>query len=63
MPPPAFDDDLRLGERVEDLTIQQLIPQPCVERLDKAVFPWRSWRNVGRLRPDRRDPLLIAAEI
>src|SRR4051795_11860601 len=28
VPSPAFDDDLRLAQRVEDLAIQQVIPQP-----------------------------------
>ncbi len=58
VPPPALDDDLRLGERVEDLTIEQFIPQSGVEGLDKAVLPWAAWRDVCRLGPDCRDPLL-----
>ena len=56
--PPALDDDLCLGERVEDLTIKQFIPQPGIERLDKAALPWAARRDVGGLRPNRRDPCL-----
>jgi len=58
VPSPALDDDLRLGERVEDFPIEQFVAKPGVEALDEAVFPRRSWRDVGRLGPDRRDPLL-----
>src|SRR5918995_3585870 len=31
--PPALDDDLRLSQRVEDLPIEQLVPESRVERL------------------------------
>ena len=37
--PPALDEHLRLQERVELLSGQQLIPQLAVEALDVAVFP------------------------
>lgn len=30
--PPAFDDDLRPGEGVEDFAVEQLVPKPCIER-------------------------------
>jgi hypothetical protein len=30
---PAFDDDLRLLERVEDFAIKQLVAQACIEAL------------------------------
>jgi len=36
--PPLFDDDLRLFEVVEDLPVEQFIPEPCVETLAIAVF-------------------------
>src|SRR5664280_477313 len=38
-PPPARDDDLRLLERVEELTVQQFVTQLAVERFDVAVLP------------------------
>lgn len=36
---PAFDDDLRLLQCVEELAVQQFIPQPRVEAFDEAVLP------------------------
>ena len=56
--PPALDDDLRLGERIEDLSIEQFILQAGVERLDESVLPWAARRDGGGLGPDRRDPRL-----
>ncbi len=35
---PAFGDDLCLPERVEDLPVQQLVPEPGIEALDQAVL-------------------------
>ena len=58
MAPPALDDDLCLREGVEDFPVEKLVPEPGVERLDEAVFPRRSRRDVGRLRSDCSDPLL-----
>ena len=37
MPAPALDNDLGLGEGIEDLGIEQLIAHPTVETLDEAV--------------------------
>ena len=37
--PPFFDDDLRLLQAVEDLPVEQFIPEPCVETLAISVFP------------------------
>jgi hypothetical protein len=37
--PPALDDDLRLGARVEDVPIKQFIPEPGIEAFDDAVLP------------------------
>ncbi len=34
---PGLDDDLRLTERREDLSVEQLIAQPRIESLDIAV--------------------------
>jgi hypothetical protein len=39
MVPPAFHDDARLGERVEDLAVE-LVAQPRIEALDVAILPW-----------------------
>ncbi len=58
MLPPALDDDPRFIQRVEDLTIQEFVPHPRIERLDVPVLPWASRRDVGRPGADRRNPLL-----
>ena len=39
IPTPSFDQDLSLFERVEDLSVQELIPQLADEGLDVAVLP------------------------
>jgi hypothetical protein len=58
VPPPALNDDLRLGESVEDLAVEQFVPQPGIERLDEAVLPGAAGRDVGGLRANRADPTL-----
>jgi hypothetical protein len=44
---PAFDRDLRLLERVEDLTVERLVAQSAVERFTVAILP-RAARLVER---------------
>src|SRR5262249_1782624 len=58
VPAPAFDDDLRLAQCVEDLAVEQLVAQPGIKTLDEAVLPGAAGRDVGRLCPDGADPLL-----
>ena len=58
VPPPALDHDLCLLERIEDLTIEQLIPEPGIEALDEAVLPRTARSDLSRLRSDGGDPLL-----
>ena len=58
VPPPAFHDDLRLREGVEDLAVEEFIAQPGIERLDEAVLPGTAGRDVGGLRANRADPTL-----
>jgi hypothetical protein len=53
---PSFDDDLRLSQRVEDLPVQQLVPEPRVEALSISVLPGASRLDEGCLRPHRLDP-------
>src|SRR4051795_10042432 len=36
---PAFDDDLRLSQRVEDLAVEQLVTQPGVKTLHEPILP------------------------
>lgn len=54
--PPALDDDPGLGEGVEDLAVQEFVPQASVEALDEAVLPRAAGRDVGGVRPDGGDP-------
>jgi len=58
VPPPAFHDDLRLREGVEDLAVEEFIAQPGIERLDEAVLPGTARRDIGGLRANRADPFL-----
>ena len=58
MSSPAFDDDLALGERIEDFTIQKFIAKPIVERLDEAILSRAARHDVGGLRAHSSDPLL-----
>jgi hypothetical protein len=37
VPPPSLDQHLRLAQAVEDLPIQQLVPELAVERLGSAL--------------------------
>lgn len=58
MAPPTLDYDPSLVERVEDLSVEQLVTHSGVEALDVAVLPWATRRDVGCLRADRVDPCL-----
>lgn len=55
VPPPAFDDDLRLRECEG---VEEFVAQPGVERLDEAVSPGTSGRDIGGLRANLADPTL-----
>jgi hypothetical protein len=48
LPAPAISLELSLWRRGEQLGIEELVPEPPVERLGKAVLPWRSRRDVSR---------------
>jgi len=39
LPPPAISHGLDLGHGGEQLGVQELIPEPAVERPDKAALP------------------------
>src|SRR4028118_1243680 len=45
VPSPALDDDLSLPQGVEDLPIQQLVPEARVETLDETILPRRAARD------------------
>ncbi len=54
---PALDHDLRLAERIEDFSIEQLVSQPGIKTLDVAVFPWALGCLYGTVGPSRRQIL------
>ena len=58
MPSPTLDYDPGLLERVENLTVEQLVSQSGVEVFDKTVLPGAARCDVGRLGTNRMDPLL-----
>ena len=62
--PPLFDHDLRLLQRIEDLSVQALVPQLAVEALAVAVLSRTARCDVQRLGADRRQPRpqLLGAE-
>ena len=53
MPSPALDDDLGLAQRVEDLAVEKLVAQTCIEALDEAILPRTARRDVGGFCADR----------
>ena len=48
LPAPAISQELSLWSRGEQLGVEELIPEPPVERLSKAVLPRGSGLDVGR---------------
>src|SRR4051812_34676268 len=56
MTAPALDDDLRLAESVEDLAVEQLVPEPGIKALDIAILPRAGCRRfrAARARPRSR---------
>ena len=55
--PPPFDQNLRLLQRVEDLSVQQLVSELAVEALDIAVLPRRAWLDEQRPDTQPRHPI------
>ena len=55
--PPLFDDDLSLFEGIEDLPIQQFVPEAGIEGLAVSVLPRRAGFNVSGFGPHRLDPV------
>src|SRR3954468_10057738 len=51
-----LEDHLRLLQRLEHLSVQQLVPQPAVERLAVGVLPRAPRGDVQRLRPTTGQP-------
>src|SRR3954453_15357029 len=52
----VFEDDLRLLQRLEYLPVQQLVPQPAVERLAVGVRPRAPRGDVEGLGPTTGQP-------
>ena len=56
LPSPAFDDDPRLREGVEALSVRQRVTELAVEALAAAVLPRAARLDEGGLRPSGRPP-------
>lgn len=54
---PFLDDDLGLFEGVKYLSVEQLVPEPGIEVLAIAIFPWRSRDDIGDLCPNSGNPV------
>ncbi len=54
---PSFDQDLRFVERVEDLPIQELIPELADEGFDLAVLPRAARCDEERCHAEGLQPL------
>jgi hypothetical protein len=48
LPAPAIGQGLCRAHGGEQLGVEELIPEPTVERLGKTVLPRGSWLDVGR---------------
>jgi hypothetical protein len=48
LPAPTIGQDLSFWGCGEKLNVEELIPEPVVERLRKAVLPRGSWLDVSR---------------
>ncbi len=56
-PSPLLDEDNSLGQRVEDLAVEELLPQFAVEALIVAVLSRTSRLDEERLHADSAQPL------
>lgn len=54
--PPGFDQDLRFPKRVENLPVEQLVPQFAIEAFIVAVLPRTSRFDEERLDADLVEP-------
>ncbi len=57
MPSPTFDDGPRIGQTVEDLAVEQLVPELRVEAFAAAILPGTAGLDVRGSGADGRDPL------
>jgi hypothetical protein len=56
MSSPLFNQNLGLPKRIEDLAIDQLIPEFAVERFVLAILTRAAWFNEQRLGPETLHP-------
>lgn len=54
---PAADRDARISQSVEDLPVQQLVPELAVEAIVAIILPWRSGFDLERLHTDPTQPV------
>jgi hypothetical protein len=54
---PVFDQHAQFFHRVEDFTVQELVPQFRVEAFAVAVFPRAPWFDVSRFGSRAGEPL------
>ena len=47
LPAPAVGQALGFSHRDKQFSVEELIPEPAVERLGKAVLPRGAWLDVG----------------
>jgi len=47
LPAPVISQELGLGSCGEQLGVEELIPEPSVVRLHKAILPWGFRLDVG----------------
>ena len=57
MSPPAFDQDLGFLQRVEELSVQKLIPELPIERLHVTVLPGTPRLDGERLHTELAKPV------
>ena len=55
-PPPLLDEYDGLVQGVEDLTVQELVPQLAIETLVVAVLPWTARLDEQRLHTEPGQP-------
>ena len=58
MPNSSLDDDLGFTQRIEDLSVEQFVPQTSIEAFDIAVLPRAAWFDVSGLGTHSGDPVL-----
>ena len=56
MDAPSLDKDLSLAQAVEQLTVQQLVPEPGIEAFTVTVFPCTARQGIAWRCPERGDP-------